>query len=170
MNAPALEAAETIVDDEAIPRTMLQIRSPILGERLAGVSEGLLQLLKAPGQDCRDCLVKKVEAAAKLDDGTKHSRSAPAPAALLLCPTESPLGRVFPEVDAVAQPIPIVGAWLPVPDGLRPKQEVAREVFRAPVKADDDPGKLVHTGHAPMACNEPGKKETGSTAQMSLTG
>src|SRR5262245_8673116 len=125
-----------------------QVRPEVYREGQAYLDVGPLQSLVVLQQDSRDALIEQVEAATQLDEGTKHRRRETLARALLACPASGALERVLPEVDAVSQPIPTIGARLPGRNRQHAKQQVARERFRTAVIADDDSGELIHLAPA----------------------
>src|SRR5438270_667716 len=78
-------------------------------------------------QKRRDRLVEQVKAAAQMDVGPQNGRTIAPRAIALLRPAQGSHGGVFPEVDAVAQPVPLVGARLPLADRLFPCEKPPRK-------------------------------------------
>ena len=53
-------------------------------------------------------------------------------------------GRVFPKIDAVPQPVPVVRAGLPLADRLRSEKEPPGKSLGAAVVADDEASERFH--------------------------
>src|SRR5262249_44349463 len=102
LETAGFQAAEAVVDDEVIQIAPLQSRSPVLGKSVARVRVDLLEFLVVPRQESGDRLVEEVKTVTKLNDSPDHRWRTAKRGESFLSPAESPLGRVLPEIDAVA--------------------------------------------------------------------
>ena len=111
---------------------------PLCGESL---HEALVGFCQQRG----DGLVEQVEAAAQVNVGSQNGRPLAPRAGTLPRPPQCPARGVFPEVDAVPQPVPVIRARPPLADRLLPDQQPPGEAFGAAVVADDNSSERVHT-------------------------
>src|SRR6185295_6780109 len=101
---------------EAVQPSCLQIRrlASVRRQALASRCVGVAYQLECGPQVPGVALVGQVQADAQLDNRADDGRFTTLPLAALFCPAHRPGRRVLPEVNAMAEPVVVVFALLPI--------------------------------------------------------
>jgi hypothetical protein len=143
--AEILLFSEACIDDETIQLAKFSLTAPVLRQGTPFFRRGPGQTLEGFAEKRGDGLFEQIVATAQLQVCYQDCGTLPPRSMSLSRPAESAFRGVLPEVDAVAEPIPIVLTRLPVLHLLLSEKEFFREPFGAAVVADDNSRELFHS-------------------------